>query len=187
MAGRSEIMRELGIEPIINAHGHPTAIGGNNPSAKVREAMDDASLDYVRMSDLVKVTGERIAEMLGVPAAMATPGCAAALALSAAACITRHHPDRIEQLPDTTGLPNEFIIQRQLRVIYDKALTVPGGVLVEVGDVDGTTEEHIEAAIGDRTAGIHYLAGGLYEDPDQRERRDDIVPFTRLMKAGTQA
>ncbi len=181
MAGRSRIMRELGIEPIINAHGHPTTIGGNNPSRAVREAMDDASLDYVRMSDLVEVTGDRIAEMLGVPAAIVTPGCAAALALSAAACITRDHPDRMEQLPDTTGMPNEFIIQRQLRVIYDKALTVPGGVLVEVGDEDGTTEEHIEAAISERTAGIHYLAGGLYEDPGLREERTDIVPFSRLV------
>ena len=181
MAGRSRIMRELGIEPVINAHGHPTTIGGNNPSRAVREAMDDASLDYVRMSDLVEVTGDRIAEMLGVPAAIVTPGCAAALALSAAACITRDHPDRMEQLPDTTGMPNEFIIQRQLRVIYDKALTVPGGVLVEVGDEDGTTEEHIEAAISERTAGIHYLAGGLYEDPGLREERTDIVPFSRLV------
>ena len=181
MAGRSRIMEELGIEPIINAHGHPTTIGGNNPSKAVKEAMDDASLDYVKMSELVEVTGGRIAEMLDVPAAMVTPGCAAALALSAAACITRNHVERIEQLPDTTGMPNEFIIQRQLRVIYDKALTIPGGVLIEVGEEEGTTEEHIEAAITDRTAGIHYLAGGLYDDPDGREERSDIVPFTRLV------
>ena len=141
MTGRSEIMKELGIAPIINAHGHPTTIGGNNPSETVRAAMDDAARDYVKMSELVEVTGDRIAEMLDVPAAMVTPGAAAALALGAAACITRNHPDRMEQIPDTTGMPNEFIIQRQLRVIYDKALTIPGGVLVEVGEEDGTTEE----------------------------------------------
>jgi L-seryl-tRNA(Ser) seleniumtransferase len=134
------------------------------------------------MSELVEVTGTRIAEMLRVPAAMVTPGCAAALALGAAACITRDHPDRMEQIPDTTGMPREFIIQRQLRVIYDKALTIPGGVLIEVGDESGTTEHHIEKAINDRTAGIHYLAGGLYEDPDEMERRTDIVPFSRLVK-----
>ncbi len=174
-------MRELGIEPIINAHGHPTTIGGNNPSEVVKAAIDDASLDYVKMSELVEVSGDRIAEMLDVRAAMVTPGCAAALALAAAACITRDHSDRMEQIPDTTGMPNEFIIQRQLRVIYDKALTIPGGVLVEVGDEDGTTEAHIEAAINERTAGIHYLAGGLYDDPDERETRRDIIPFRRLV------
>lgn len=181
MSGHSQVFKELGIEPIINAHGHPTTIGGNNPSEAVKEAMNDASVDYVKMSELVEVTGKRIAEMLDVPAAMVTPGCASALALGAAACITRNHPDRMEQIPDTTGMPNEFIIQRQLRVIYDKALTIPGGVLVEVGDEDGTTEAHIEAAISERTAGIHYLAGGLYDDPDERETRTDIVPFRRIV------
>jgi D-glucosaminate-6-phosphate ammonia-lyase len=182
MTATSELFAELGIEPIINAHGHPTTIGGNNPSTAVKAAMEDVSGQYVKMSELVEVTGERIAEMLGVPAAMVTPGCASALALGAAACITRNHPDRMEQIPDTTGMPNEFIIQRQLRVIYDKALTIPGGVLVEVGDDDGTTEAHIEAAITERTAGIHYLAGGLYDDPDERETRTDIVPFRRLVE-----
>jgi L-seryl-tRNA(Ser) seleniumtransferase len=182
MTGRSEMFAELGLKPIINAHGHPTTIGGNNPSTTVKAAMEDVSGQYVKMSELVEVTGDRIAEMLGVPAAMVTPGCASALALGAAACITRNHPDRMEQIPDTTGMPNEFIIQRQLRVIYDKALTIPGGVLVEVGEDDGTSEAHIEAAITERTAGIHYLAGGLYDDPEERETRSDIVPFRRLVE-----
>ena len=73
MAGRSKIYKDLGIEPVINAHGHPTAIGGNNPSRIVKEAMEDASLDYVKMSELVEVSGERIAEMLTDTSAMVTP------------------------------------------------------------------------------------------------------------------
>jgi D-glucosaminate-6-phosphate ammonia-lyase len=99
MTGSSELFAELGITPIINAHGHPTTIGGNNPSAVVKAAMEDVSGQYVKMSELVEVTGDRIAEMLDVPAAMVTPGCASALALGAAACITRNHPDRMEPTP----------------------------------------------------------------------------------------
>ncbi|PZC44874.1 MAG: L-seryl-tRNA(Ser) seleniumtransferase [Chloroflexi bacterium] len=182
MAGRSKIYKDLGIKPVINAHGHPTAIGGNNPSKVVKAAMEDASLDYVKMSELVKVSGERIAEMLNVPFAMVTPGCSAALSLGAAACITRNNEEAIEQLPDVTGLPNEFIIQKQLRVSYDKAVTVPGGVLIEVGNEDRTTEKDIEESINENTAGIHYLAGGLYDDPDEREQRTDIVAFNKLTK-----
>ena len=182
MAGRSKIYKDLGIKPVINAHGHPTAIGGNNPSEVVKAAMEDASLDYVKMSELVKVSGERIAEMLNVPFAMVTPGCSAALSLGAAACITRNNEEAIEQLPDVTGLPNEFIIQKQLRVSYDKAVTVPGGVLIEVGNEDRTTEKDIEESINENTAGIHYLAGGLYDDPDEREQRTDIVAFNKLTK-----
>ena len=182
MAGRSKIYKDLGIEPVINAHGHPTAIGGNNPSKVVKEAMEDASLDYVKMSELVKISGERISEMLNVPFAMVTPGCSAALSLGAAACITRNNEGVIEQLPDVTGLPNEFIIQKQLRVSYDKAVTVPGGVLIEVGNEEGTSEKDIEEAINENTAGIHYLAGGLYDDPNEREQRTDIVAFNKLTK-----
>ena len=182
MAGQSKIYKTLGIKPVINAHGHPTAIGGNNPSRIVKEAMEDASLDYVKMSELVEVSGERIAEMLNVPFAMVTPGCSAALSLGAAACITRNNEDDIEQLPDVTGLPNEFIIQKQLRVSYDKAVTVPGGKLIEVGNEQNTTEKDIEEAINEKTAGIHYLAGGLYDDPSEREQRTDIVAFNKLVK-----
>ena len=182
MAGRSKIYKDLGIKPIINAHGHPTDIGGNNPSKVVKEAMEDASLDYVKMSELVKISGERVSGMLNVPFAMVTPGCSAALSLGAAACITRNNEDDIEQLPDVTGLPNEFIIQKQLRVSYDKAVTVPGGVLIEVGNEEGTSEKDIEEAINENTAGIHYLAGGLYDDPNEREQRLDIVAFNKLIK-----
>ena len=168
MSGTSGLYRELGVRPVINALGHPTTLGGNTPSEAVREAMEEATTDYVEMIDLMDAVGERIADMLGVEAAMVTPGCAAALSLGAAACITGADLEKMERIPDVTGMPHEFIIQRQLRVIYDRALTIPGGRLVEVGEEDGTLPEHIEAAIGPDTAGIHYLAGGLYDHPDTR-------------------
>ncbi|MBM3945612.1 MAG: hypothetical protein FJ317_09035 [SAR202 cluster bacterium] len=130
--------------------------------------MQDALSDYVEMSELMEAVGERVAEMLGVEAALVTSGAAAALSVGAAAAMAGNDVKKIEQLPDTTGMPNEFIIQRQLRVIYDKAIEIAGGKLVEVGKPDRTTEDDIAAAIGPQTAGIHYLAGGLYDDPDKR-------------------
>jgi len=65
---------------------------------------------------------------------------------------------KMDQIPDVTGIPHEFIIQKNLRIKYDRAVTVPGGKLVEVGEIDETTPAHIEEAIGPNTAGIHYLA-----------------------------
>ena len=181
MDRRSRIFQELGIKPVINALGHPTLIGGNTPSAFVQEVMADATNEWVEMIDLIDAVDEKIADMLGVEAALVTPGCAAALALGAAACMTGNDVDKIEQIPDVTGIPHEFIIQKQLRVIYDKAVTVPGGKLVEVGDDDGTRPQHIEEAIGPNTAGIHYLAGGLYDDPGSRQ---DSVPFEEVVRIG---
>ena len=168
MSGASNLYRELGVRPVINALGHPTLLGGNTPSVAVREAMEEATTDYVEMIELLDVVGERIADMLDVEAAMVTPGCAAALSLGAAACITGADLEKIERIPDVTGMPHEFIIQRQLRVRYDRALTTPGGRLVEVGEEERTLPEHVESAIGPDTAGIHYLAGGLYDHPDER-------------------
>ncbi len=154
------IFEELGVRPVLNAHGNRTALGGSTPTPAVRALMDQMDEYYVDMGDLVDRVGERVADMIGVEAALVTSGCAAALAVGAAACMTGDDPDKMEQIPDTTGMPNEFIIQRQLRVRYDRSMTIPGGRLVEIGDDDRTTPEHLEAAIGPNTAGIHYLAPG---------------------------
>jgi L-seryl-tRNA(Ser) seleniumtransferase len=183
MRKTGRIYEELSITPVINALGHPTAIGGNTPSPAVRAAMEDALADYVEMAELMEVVGDRIAKMLGVEAALVTSGAAAALSVGAAACMTGADVKKIEQLPDTTGMPNEFIIQRQLRVIYDRALEIPGGKLVQVGEADGTRPEHIEAAIGPRTAGFHYLAGGLYDDPDKRTDSVHLRDVIRIAHA----
>jgi len=156
----ASIFEELGVRPVLNAMGNRTLLGGSTPSAAVQALMDEAAGDYVNMSDLMDTVGEKIAEMIGAESALVTSGCSAALAVGAAACMTGNDPEKIDQLPDTDGMPNEFIIQRQLRIKYDRSLTIPGGKLVEVGDDEETRPEHIEAAIGPRTAGIHYLAPG---------------------------
>jgi D-glucosaminate-6-phosphate ammonia-lyase len=172
MAG---IFEELGVRPVLNAMGNRTLLGGSTPSAAVRALMDEAEGDYVNMSDLMDAVGEKIAEMIGAEAALVTSGCSAALAVGAAACMTGNDPEKIDQLPDTDGMPNEFIIQRQLRIKYDRSLTIPGGKLVEVGDAEETRAEHIEAAIGPRTAGLHYLAPG---------NRPGALPIEEVIRIG---
>ena len=154
----ASIWEEVGVTPVLNAMGNRTLLGGNTPSASVRAVMDESEEYYADMGEVIDKVSLRIAEMLGVEAALVTSGCAAALAVGAAGMITGTDSDRIEQIPDVTGMPHQFIIQRQLRVKYDRCLTIAGGKLIEVGDVEETRAEHIEAAIGPDTAGIHYLA-----------------------------
>ena len=154
------IYEELGVRPVLNAAGNMTLLGGNTPSSTIHALMDESEEYYVNMSELIASVGEKIADMLGVEAATVTSGCAAALTLGAAACMTGSDSEKIERIPDVTGMPHEFIIQRQLRLKYDRCMTLPGGKLVEVGDPQETRPEHIEAAIGPNTAAIHYLAPG---------------------------
>ena len=156
----SGIFEEFGARPVLNAQGNRTLLGGSTPSESVRALMEEAEEYYVDMGELMDSVGQRIAGMLGVEAVLVTSGCSAALAVGAAACMTGSDPAKIDRIPDGTGMPHEFIIQRQLRIKYDRCMTIPGGKLVTVGDQEETREEQVEEAIGPNTAAIHYLAPG---------------------------
>lgn len=152
------IYEELGATPVINAMGPKTTLGGSRLSPGVRAAMDAANHHFVDMEELLEESGKVIANMAGVEAALVTPGCAAAIALGAAVCMAGDDPEKSEQLPDTTGMKDEFIVQKRRRYKYDRCVTIFGGKLVEVGDEENTTREQLRAAITDKTAAIHHLA-----------------------------
>ncbi len=172
----SNIYEQLGAKPILNAHGNRTLLGGNTPNESVRALMDESEEYYVDMGELIDRVGENIADMLGVEAALVTPGCAAALSVGAAACITGNDVEKIERVPDVTGMPYEIIIQRQLRVAYDRTMTISGGKLIEIGDPEQTRPEQLEAAIGPHTAAIHYLAPG--------DRNPGALPLEDVIRIG---
>jgi D-glucosaminate-6-phosphate ammonia-lyase len=151
------IYKEMGAKPVINATGSVTLLGGSTPVAEVKEAMDAADSAFIPLIELEQVAGDRIAEMLGVPAAYVTSGAGSALTLMTAAFMAGTDDDKIQQLPDTTGMPNEILIQKRQRYWYDRCLELAGAKLVEIGDDDGTTEDDLKNAISDRTAGVHYV------------------------------
>ncbi|MCH8229521.1 MAG: hypothetical protein IIA53_04250 [Chloroflexi bacterium] len=151
------IYKEMGATPVINATGSVTLLGGSTPVAEVKAAMDAADSAFIPLIELEQVAGDRIAEMLGVPAAYITSGAGSALTLMTAAFMAGTDDDKIEQLPDTTGMPNEILIQTRQRYWYDRCLELAGAKLVEFGDENGTTEDDLRNAISDRTAGVHYV------------------------------
>jgi L-seryl-tRNA(Ser) seleniumtransferase len=154
----SNVFEQLGITPVINARGNNTVLGGTTPSARVRRAMQDVERYYVDMQQLLERSGQVIAGHLGTEAAYVTPGAAAALALGTAACLTGADPDKIGRLPDTSGLANSVLIQAGHRYHYERAVTVPGARLVEVGDAHGTTAAQLEAALGKNVAAVFFPA-----------------------------
>ena len=151
---RQGIYDELGLRRVINAMGSVTVLGGSTLSAEVRAAMDDANRSFVDMDELLQKSGRVIADLLGAEAAFVTSGAFAAMVLGAAGIMTGRDEKRIEQLPDTTGMKNEFLVQAAVRYHYDRAISVPGGRLVEVGDRQRATAEQLRSAIGPRTAAI---------------------------------
>lgn len=156
------IYGELGVKRVVNAAFALTRLGGSSLSKEALEAIQEANKSYVSMWDLIKRTGEIIAEANGAEAAWVTPGAFSGLVSSAAACIAGKDPEKMRRLPDTAGMKNEIIIQRANRLyVYDRAMEVPGGRFVFVGDERwGCTPELMEAAINDRTAAIHHAITG---------------------------
>ena len=150
------VYERLGVRRVINAWGVATELGGWGQSERVTQAMEEANRGTVEMQELFRKSGDFIADLLGVEAAFVTSGGAAAQALSVAACMAGTDPDRIAQLPDTTGMKNEVVIQKRNRYMFDRCYTLTGASLTEAGDDDGATEDDLDAAIGPNTAAVAY-------------------------------
>ncbi len=172
----------LGVKRVINCYGTYTLIGGHTFSDQVRAAMDEADRNFAWLWELEEKVGERICELTGAEAAFVTPGVFAALSMGAAACMAGTDRDNMSRLPDTSGMRNEFIVQRALRDFkYDRSMTVAGGSLVEVGDEKrGCAAEELEAAITDKTAGFHYMAHGTTGNWASKEC--SIVPVDAVIE-----
>ena len=141
------VYEKLGVKRAINGIGTVTNLGGSLMSKEVVGAMRKASEAFVDMPELIRRTGEIVAELTGAEAGIITSGASAGLVLVTAACITGNDPEKMAKLPDATGMRNEVIVQRMLRTGWYRMLQLTGARLVEVGDADGTTPGQVEEAI----------------------------------------
>ena len=153
-----DIYKEIDATPIINAIGSVTLVGGSTPIPEVREAMDRANSAYIPLTHLEEKAGQAIADFVGVPAAYITSGGGSALTLATAAFIAGDDDDKIQRLPDTTGMKNEILIQKRQRYWYDRCLEMAGGKLVDFGTDEETTQDDLANAIGPNTAVVHYVS-----------------------------
>lgn len=159
------VYEDLGLEPIINATGAVTRLGGAPMPPQVLEAFTSAALECVPLEDLQAAASRRIAAATETEAGIVTAGAAASLTLGAAAIIARDDCGKMERLPHCDGFPCEFIIAREHRSGYDHAVRASGARLVEVGfneivanaGVRQTEVWEYEAAITENTAGIVYV------------------------------
>ena len=174
-----EIYKELGVRPIINAIGSLTLLGGSTPPPEVADAMASAASAYVPLTELEEHAGAYIAEAVNVPAAYVTSGAGSALTLATAAFMAGDDDDRIQQLPDTTGMRNEVLIQRRQRYWYDRCLELAGARIVECGSDDGTSADDLERAISERTVAVHYYIVEEALDPSVLSLEETI----RIAKA----
>src|SRR3954454_21889674 len=156
MDGRdhSALYEAIGVRPIINARGTFTILTGSQSLPQVKDAMVQASRSYVQMDELMSGVSKKLAELTGAPWGIVTAGCCAALTNFTAAVIAGTNPERMQRLPDLTGLKSEVIIPKYSRNVYDHAIRMLG---VKIIEVDSPAE--LGAAFNENTALIYILAG----------------------------
>ncbi len=154
-----------GLEPIINASGAVTRLGGAPMPEAVLNAFRAAASESVPLDLLQTAASRMIAEATGAEAGLVTAGAAAGLTLGAAAILTGYDLGRMEKLPHCDDFPNEFVMAREQRNGYDHAVRAAALRLVEVGfhelsagaGVRRAEAWEFEAACGPNTAGIFYV------------------------------
>jgi L-seryl-tRNA(Ser) seleniumtransferase len=132
---------------------------------EVREAMAEAASCFVPLIELQHTAGARIAELIGVPAALVSAGAASAIQLATAACIAGKDPDKIRKLPQSEGMANEVVMVKQHRMGFDHAARASGAKIVEVDTLD-----ELRDAIGPRTAMLFYVH--IFEPKGKISRAD---------------
>jgi len=153
-ASAGRIYESIGVRPVINARGTFTIITGSETLPEVKQAMDEASRSYVQMDELMDGVGKRLAELTGAEWGIVTGGCCAALTHCTTASIAGTNPERMQRLPDLTGLKDQVIIPEYSRNVYDHAIRMVGVKIVEVN-----TPSELESAFTEGTAMIYILAG----------------------------
>lgn len=147
----ADVYGRLGIRPVINGVGVVTHLGGSLMHPEVLRAMQDAARCFVPLTELQAKAGARIAERLGVDAAMVTNGCASAITMATVACVAQGDPGNLKRLPDTTGMKNEIVQQKSHRGGYEQQMLLAGTKIVWVD-----TKEELERAINERTAMMFF-------------------------------
>lgn len=126
----------IGVRPLINCRGTYTIISGSLTLPEVKAAMEVASKQYVHLDELMEKVSERIAEVMQCEFGLVTNGCAAGICQVTAACMAGDDPDAIRQLPDTTGLKDEVVIQKKHQHVYNHGIRMTGAKMIEVGTYD---------------------------------------------------
>ena len=126
------LYESIGVTPLVNCRGTFTIITGSQSLPEVKRAMEQASHAYVNMDELMDAVGQRLGELTKAEWGIVTAGCAAALTHATSACIAGGDPEKMQRLPNLTGLKSEVVVPRYSRNEYDHAVRMLGVKMVEV-------------------------------------------------------
>ncbi|MEJ2709045.1 MAG: aminotransferase class V-fold PLP-dependent enzyme [Anaerolineales bacterium] len=173
MTVEKDYFQLLGLSPLINASGTLTSLGGARLRPAAAQAMAQAGKVFVDLDELHRRAGERIASLLGVPAALVTVSASAGLVQAVAACMVGEDPYQRARLPDPVD-KRRVIVQCVHRNPFERSIRLAGAELVEIGDAIETFPEDLESALDQNTAAIvHFL---------QADMLDASLPLDQVIK-----
>lgn len=155
------IYQSLGLKRVINACGKMTILGVSSVPASVMAAVAQAAGSFVEIDALVDRVGERVSEFTDGQDSYVTSCATAGIAIAVAAAVSRGEPDRVAQLPDSSGMANEVVMLRGHNVDYGasimSAIRLGGGRIVEVGHSNLAYLWQLEKAVTPQTAALLYV------------------------------
>ena len=156
-----DLYEEYHLRRVINASGTLTAYGQSVILPAAVAAMTDAAGAFFEMNMLHARAGAIIARLSGAEAGFVTSCAAAGITLGVAACMTGTDAGRIAQLPDTTGMKNEVILQMGHAVDYgapvEQGIRLAGARVNYVGTINGTSRSLLAASITEQTAAAVFV------------------------------
>lgn len=187
------LFKELGLRTFINCAGPITSMTGCLMPDGVLDAIRSGATDYVDLDGLQDKVGERIADLLDCEYATVSSGCFGAMTIATAGVISGMDQKIVDQLPDTSGLKDEVILQESHMGEYGRAMTNVGAKLVLV-----KTPKELKKAINNKTAMLWFLnkannkgeikheewveVGKKYGIPTLNDCASDIPPVENLFK-----
>ena len=169
-----DVYTRIGVKPFINCTATLTINGGSQTFPEVISTIEQAAHFHVNLNELMEKVSARLAELLQVEWGIVTAGTAAALTHATAACLVGTDPEKMQRLPNLTGLKDEVIMPKESRDAYDHAVRTLGVKIIEVNSAD-----ELRAAIGPHTAMIQVLGNHF---GSAKFDLKDVAPIAR--KAG---
>jgi len=138
-----------------------TALGASSVSDEVIQAVATVLPKFVDMVALQREASRVIHQVIGAESGIITACSAAGIAISVAACMTGADMAKVEQLPNTSELKDEVLLQRGHSIWFGgsvpQMVRISGAKVIEIGDTTRARAYQMEGAINDRTVAALYV------------------------------
>lgn len=157
-------LEKYGVPRVINALGTSTITGANVSPPEVIEAAAELLRVNVEIDELQRAASQVIAKATGAEAGCVTSSASSGIAITCAAAMTGADLARIVELPDTSGLRNEVILQQAHDINFGGRISqmarISGARIVTIGTGNHCDAFHLRGAINERTAAMLFVVNG---------------------------